>query len=194
MSLFCRWLISPERGLMKVALVVDGYNLIHSSPLLKKLLEKSLYLAQERLVHLVADFCSVEGIEGWVVFDAYRRSSLDTVEEVAPAVKMVLTGKGKTADSYIERFVLQKKSYYDYIYVVTQDFAQAMTVLDSKILPLSPKDFFKQIEISEQRLREKSCPSPFKFSPRMADYIKEELMHKLRKQKKQPSSSSHSSF
>ena len=165
---------------MKVALVVDGYNLIHSSPSLKKLWKKSLYLAQERLVHLVADFCSVEGTEGWVVFDAYRRSSLDTLEEVAPAVKMVLTGKGKTADSYIERFVLQNKSYYDYIYVVTQDFAQAMTVLDSKILPLSPKDFFKQVETSRQELKKRSSPSSFKFSPRIADYIKEELMYKLR--------------
>jgi hypothetical protein len=169
---------------MKVALVVDGYNLIHSSPVLKKLWEKSLHLAQERLVHLVADFCSAEEAEGWVVFDAYRRSSLDTVEEAAPAVKMVLTGKGRTADSYIERFVLQNKSYYDYIYVVTGDFAQAMTVLDSKILPLSPKDFFKQVETSRQELKKRSSPPLFKFSPRMADYIKEELMHKLRKQKK----------
>lgn len=168
---------------MKVALVVDGYNLIHSSPLLKKLWEKNLYLAQERLVHLVGDFCSVEGTEGWVVFDAYRRSSLDTVEEVTPALKMVLTGEGKTADSYIERFVLQNKSYYDYIYVVTQDFAQAMTVLDSKILPLSPKDFFKQVELSRQELKKRSSSSSFEFSARITDYIKEELMHKLRKQK-----------
>ena len=168
---------------MKVALVVDGYNLIHSSPLLKKLWEKNLYLAQERLVHLVGDFCSFEGTEGWVVFDAYRRSSLDTVEEVTPALKMVLTGEGKTADSYIERFVLQNKSYYDYIYVVTQDFAQAMTVLDSKILPLSPKDFFKQVELSRQELKKRSSSSSFEFSARITDYIKKELMHKLRKQK-----------
>jgi predicted RNA-binding protein with PIN domain len=145
--------------------------------------EKSLYLAQERLVHLVVDFCSVEGTEGWVVFDAYRRSSLDTVEEVTPALKMVLTGEGKTADSYIERFVLQNKSYYDYIYVVTQDFAQAMTVLDSKILPLSPKDFFKQVELSRQELKKRSSSSSFEFSARITDYIKKELMHKLRKQK-----------
>lgn len=169
---------------MKVALVVDGYNLIHTSPLLKKLWEKSVHMAQARLIHLVTNFCSLEGIQGWVVFDAYRRSSLDTVEEVTPAVRMVLTGKGKTADSYIEGFVLQKKSYYDYIYVVTADFAEAMTVLDSKILPLSPKDFLKQVEASEQKVKERSSPSPSKFSPRMADYIKEELMHKLRKQKK----------
>lgn len=169
---------------MKVALLVDGYNLIHASPLLKKLWEKSLYLAQQRLVHLVANFCSFEGIEGRVVFDAYRRSSHHTVEEVAPSVKMVLTGKGKTADSYIEGFVLQKKSDYDYMYVVTADFAQAMTVLDSKILPLSPRNFLKQVETCEQKLKEKSSPSPLEFSSRMADYVEEKLMHKLMKQKK----------
>ncbi len=169
---------------MKVALLVDGYNLIHASPPLKKLWEKSLYLAQERLVRLVANFCSFEGIEGWVVFDAYRRSSVDTVEEIAPSVKMVLTGKGKTADCYIERSVLQKKSDYDYMYVVTADFAQAMTVLDSKILPLSPRNFLKQVETCEQRLKEKSSPPHLEFSSRMADYVEGKLMHKLMRQRK----------
>lgn len=169
---------------MRVALVVDGYNLIHASPLLKKFWEKSVYLAQERLIHLVASFCSVEGIKGWVVFDAYRRSSVDTVEEVFPAVKMVLTGKGKTADSYIEGFVLQNKANYDYMYVVTADFAQAMTVLDKRVLPLSPKGFLKQVEACEQKLKERFSSSPLRFSSRMADYVEDELMHKLRKEKK----------
>lgn len=46
---------------MGIAIVVDAYNVIYSSSELKRLLEKSRYQAQEKLVNLMSSYCSLEG-------------------------------------------------------------------------------------------------------------------------------------
>jgi len=166
---------------MKTAILVDGYNVIYSSSKLKKLLKKSRHQAQEELVRLTSDYCCLEGVEGYVVFDAYRRPSLDTSEEEGSGLKIILTGKGETADSYIERFVSQYRSCYDYIYVITSDYSQGMTVVDENILVLSPENFFKEIESCQKALKESYLPSPPGSHPTMSDYLKDEVRKKLEK-------------
>ena len=164
---------------MKTAVLVDGYNVIYSFPRLKKLLKKSRNQAQEELVRLVDNYCCLEGVEGYVVFDAYRRPSLDTSEEAGSGLKIILTGKGETADSYIERFVSQYRSCYNYIYVITSDYSQGMTVVDEKVLVLSPENFFKEIESCQKALKESYLPSPPGSHPTMSDYLRDEVRKKL---------------
>jgi len=170
---------------MGVAVLVDGYNVIHSSSKLKRLLEGSKYQAQERLVNLVSNYCSLEGIRGYVVFDAYKGPFLEREEKINSKLKVILTGKGKTADSYIERFVSQNKVYYDYIYVVTSDYSQRRTVDDKKVLFLSPQNFLKEIEACQKVLIENYLISPPKFYPRVSDYLKNEVKKKLQKIRKE---------
>ncbi|MFQ5835353.1 MAG: NYN domain-containing protein [bacterium] len=164
---------------MKVAILVDGYNVVYSSPLLRRLLKKSVYQAQEGLIRLVSNYFSMKGVEGYVVFDAYRRPYLDTRQEISTNLKIILTGKGKTADSYIESFTSQYKSSYDYIYVVTADYSQRMTVLDKGILLLSPQDFLREIETCQKALTKKYSSIPPGSHLRVSDYLEDGVRKKL---------------
>jgi len=164
---------------MGIAILVDGYNVIYSSSELKRLLEKNRYQAQEKLVNLMSSYCSLEGREGYVVFDAYRGHCLKSEEEIGSNLKIILTGTGETADSYIEKFVSQKKAYYDYIYVVTSDYSQRRTADDKKVLFLSPQNFLKEIEAYQKVLRETYFSSPSKACLRVSDYLKSEVKERL---------------
>ena len=165
--------------MMKVAILVDGYNVIYSSPLLKRLLKKSAYRAQEGLIRLVSNYFSMKGVEGYVIFDSYRRPCQDTEKEISTNLKIILTGKGKTADSYIERFTSQYKSYYDYIYVVTADYSQRMTVVDKGILLLSPQNFLGEVETCQKALTKKYSSIPPESHLRVSDYLEDGVRKKL---------------
>ncbi len=168
---------------MKVAVLVDGYNVIYSSPVLKRLLKKSIYQAQDALINLVSNYFSVKGVEGYVVFDAYRRPCLDTRDEISTNLKVIFTGKGKTADCYIESFTSQHKSYYDYIYVVTADYSQRMTVVDSGILLLSPQNFLREVETCQKDLTKKYSSTP--SSSHLSDYLQDGVRKRLERLKDQ---------
>jgi len=170
---------------MEIVLLVDGYNVIHSSSKLKRLLKRSKYQAQERLVSLVSTYCSFQGIKGYVVFDAYKRPSLDSEEKISSELKVILTGKGKTADCYIERFVSQNKVHYDYIYVITSDYPQRRTVDDKKVLFLSSRNFLKETEACQKVVAESYLSSPPKSHLRVSDYLENEVKEKLQRMREE---------
>ncbi|MCD6083241.1 NYN domain-containing protein [Candidatus Aerophobetes bacterium] len=163
---------------MRKLIVVDGYNVIYKSSSLRKMLKKSPYQAQMELVNLVLNYCSSRMMEAYVVFDAYRRPCSDTEETISSKLKVIFTGKGKTADSYIEEFIFQKKSFYDYIYVVTSDYSQGMTVMDKKVLPISPKNFLEELNSHHEVLRERYLSSP-ESRVSLSDYLERETRKKL---------------
>jgi len=159
--------------------LVDGYNVIHQSPYLRSLLKRSVHQAQEKLISLMSNYCSLGKIEGCLIFDAYRRPSSEIEEEISPELKVVFTGKGKTADSYIEKFIFQRKLCYDYIYVITSDYSQRMTVADKKVLFISPRNFLEQLISCQKNLaREYSSTFP-ESHPKLSDYLEEKVKRKL---------------
>lgn len=166
---------------MKKLVVVDGYNVIYSSEYLKRILRRSLYQAQAKLINLVLNYCCFEMIQGYVVFDAYRRPYPDTKEEISPELKVIFTGKGKTADSYIEKFVFQRKSRYDCIYVITSDYSQGMTVMDKKVLLISPERFLEELTFRQKTLNKRyNRSSSLDSHPRLSDCLKREAREKLK--------------
>lgn len=166
---------------MKTAYLVDGYNVIYSSPFLKKLLEKDIFLAQEELVRQVLGYCCQEEVEGWIVFDAYRRPLGNVVEKLTNLIRVVFTGAGQTADSYIESFVSRNKSRYDYIYVVTFDYPEMMTVVDKHILLYSPRSFLKEIASGRETRRREDFSFRTYSGPRLFDYLGKEVIDQLRR-------------
>ena len=165
---------------MGTIILIDGYNVIHSSFGMSKLLKSSKYQAQERLVSLVSKYCSWQDIEGYVVFDAYRRDCSASKEIISSRLKVVLTGRGETADSYIERFVSLNKIDYEHIYVITSDYSQRRTLEDEKVLFLSPQNFLKEIESCQNVLENYSSSLP-KSRMRVFDCLKDEVREKLEK-------------
>lgn len=161
---------------MKIVLI-DGYNVIHHSPFLKELLLRSVYKAQAELVRMTCEYCSVENIQGYVVFDAYRHPGGEVEEKISSLVKVVYTGEGKTADSYIERFIAQNKSRYAYIYVITSDYLEGETVLDKHILPISPKSFLQEVKSSHDFIKKKY----FSDGPFMNYFLSGDLIRKIQR-------------
>jgi predicted RNA-binding protein with PIN domain len=101
-------------------LIVDGYNVIHALPSLKRLMqEASLESARDSLVERVSVISMVTGVEVTVVFDSNRAASGS--ESMVGDVRVVFTRKGHSADHAIERLAYRAGEVGDVITVATSD-------------------------------------------------------------------------
>jgi predicted RNA-binding protein with PIN domain len=101
-------------------MVVDGYNVIHAWPSLKRLLdEASLEASRDELVDRLSVLGLVTGTEVTVVFDSRRAAA--SSEEVVEGVRVMYTRKGHSADHAIERIAYQARDAGDVITVATSD-------------------------------------------------------------------------
>jgi predicted RNA-binding protein with PIN domain len=101
-------------------LIVDGYNVIHAWPSLKRLLDQaSLEAARDQLVDRLSVLGMVTGAEVTVVFDSNRAAA--SSEEVVEGVRVMFTRKGHSADHAIERIAYRAADAGDVITVATSD-------------------------------------------------------------------------
>ena len=95
---------------MKPLLIVDGYNVIGAW----KEAERKRYTiveARDKLLHMLMEHSGYMGEEVVLVFDGYRSEKTGTTLDQHGPVTMVYTKRGETADSYIERLVVQSPKY-----------------------------------------------------------------------------------
>ncbi len=109
-------------------LIVDGYNVINAWKELSVLAVDSLDHARHKLLERLASYGAFRDMRVVVVFDAYERTGEAVLEENA-AVTVVFTAAGETADSYIERLTYEVVRRGETVYVVTNDWAEQLTVL-----------------------------------------------------------------
>ena len=89
-------------------LIVDGYNVIHAWPSLKRLLSTaSLEAAREQLIRRLSVLGMISGEELTVVFDAHHSKAMSSSEEMVDGVRVIFTRKGHSADHSIERLAYQ---------------------------------------------------------------------------------------
>ena len=100
--------------------IVDGYNVIHAWPSLKRLLnDTSLEAARDQLIDRLSVLGMVTGAEVTVVFDSNRAAA--SSEEMVEGVRVVFTRKGHSADHAIERIAYRAAELGDVITVATSD-------------------------------------------------------------------------
>jgi len=103
-------------------LIVDGYNVIHAWPSLKRLLTTaSLEAARDKLVERLAVLGMVTGDDVTVVFDAHHSNAMSNSEETVDGVRVVFTRKGHSADHSIERLAYRSSEKGEIITVATSD-------------------------------------------------------------------------
>ncbi len=103
-------------------LIVDGYNVIHAWPSLKRLTtEATLEAARDRLIERVAVLGMVTGESVTVVFDAHHSSAMANSEDTVDGVRVIFTRKGHSADHAIERIAYTARDAGDIITVATSD-------------------------------------------------------------------------
>ncbi len=101
-------------------LIVDGYNVIHAWPSLKRELEEAgLEAARDRLVERMVVLGVISGVEITVVFDSHRAAA--SSEEMIEGVRVIFTRKGHSADHAIERLAYRSAEAGDMITVATSD-------------------------------------------------------------------------
>ena len=101
-------------------LIVDGYNVVHAWPSLKRELDEAgLEAARDRLIERMALLGMVTGAEVTVVFDSHRAAA--SSEEVIEGVRVMFTRKGHSADHAIERLAYLAAEAGDVITVATSD-------------------------------------------------------------------------
>ena len=102
--------------------IVDGYNVIHAWPQLKRLMgDASLEAARDKLIERLSVFGMVVGADVTVVFDADHSTARANSEEDVEGVHVLFTRKGHSADHAIERIAYAASQVGDVITVATSD-------------------------------------------------------------------------
>lgn len=88
-------------------LIVDGYNIVHAWPELKRVLEtRGLEDARMRLIHHLSEYAAHSGSQVTVVFDSHLRSETREPAEVIDGVTVRFGTRTASADHVIERLAL----------------------------------------------------------------------------------------
>jgi len=106
-------------------LVVDGYNIIHAWPSLKRLLGVSLEAARDKLIERLSVYGLVTGAEVTVVFDSHQKASRTNAEQLVEGVRVIFTRRGHSADQVIERIAYEATGAGGVVTVATSDHSQS---------------------------------------------------------------------
>lgn len=130
-------------------LLVDGYNMIGAWPELRKLKDKDLSLARDRLVEMLAEYQAYTGYQVKVIFDAHMVEGIGKNEH-NHRVDVVYTRKSETADERIEKLVHELKRIDTRIHVATSDFTEQSLIFGSGALRKSARELLLEIEVTEK--------------------------------------------
>ena len=137
-------------------LVVDGYNILHAWPTLKRLAsEASLEAARDKLVERLAVLGMITGETVTVVFDAHHSTAMSNSEETVDGVRVVFTRRGHSADHAIERIAYQASEEGDVITVATSDRFQSDLVRGMGGAVISALEFERRVVEAENEMTRK---------------------------------------
>ena len=132
-------------------LIVDGYNVVNAWKELSVLAADSLAHAREKLLDRLASYGAFRALRVVVVFDAYERAGEAALEENA-AVTVIYTAAGETADSYIERLAYDVVRRGETVYVVTNDWAEQLSILGSGAYRRSARELIEDCRRARQEM------------------------------------------
>lgn len=88
---------------MAVHLIIDGYNLIRRSPMLRREDEVALELARESLLERLRRYKRIRSHRITVVFDGASRTGAPSSPGQEKGIRVVFSGRNETADAVIKR-------------------------------------------------------------------------------------------
>jgi len=133
--------------------IVDGYNVIHAWPQLKRLLDDaSLEASRDKLIERLSVFGMVAGADVTVVFDAHHSTARTSSEELVEGVHVMFTRKGHSADHAIERIAYEASQAGDAITVATSDRFQRDLVRGMGGAVISALELERRVVEAEQEL------------------------------------------
>lgn len=169
------------------ALIVDGYNLIHSHPRLSSLVRTDMDSAREGLVRELMPLAAPDffGLV-MVVFDAASWGGQEPVVEDRGGLVVVFTRRRQTADSFIEAAAraLLSGGHASSITVATSDRALRVVTEGFGALSVNTESLLKMVDEAKEEVREemrkRTAPSRHPLEERVTPEIRALLDH-LRK-------------
>ena len=130
---------------MALHLVIDGYNLIRSSPSLSRQESHGLEEGREALLTRLSAYKKIKPRPITVVFDAAESFHLSTTKEQVRGIKVTYSPAGKTADQIIIKMARRLGSQ---ALVVTSDRPLAQAVEAAGATAVSSSDFEDRMEMA----------------------------------------------
>lgn len=138
----------------KSYLLVDGYNVLHALPELKKLSETDINAARDKLIDILMNYQGFRSEKVILVFDAYKvRGGRESVEDYS-GLSVVYTKEAETADKYIERATHEKVKQNAIVRVASSDALEQAIVFGAGALRISAREFWLHVAAVEDEIRE----------------------------------------
>lgn len=140
---------------LKEYLIIDGYNVINGWPELKKLAVENFEESRRQLIEMMAEYQSFKGLHIIIVFDAHMVKGNMEKSDMIKGIKIIFTKEGETADSYIEKFILQL-SKKNRAAVVTNDWAEQQMILGGGATRISIREFIIDFDRAKNSINKKT--------------------------------------
>ncbi len=137
---------------MKV-LIVDGYNVIRTSPPYSQIAAQDLDSARAALVSDVAAYAQGEW-NATVVFDGGRNPHSDGMAHRAAGIRIVFSKYGTEADTVIEQLARTHREQGDVVEVVTSDAQTQWAVMGGTVARRSSAEFSAELRAGDAEWRE----------------------------------------
>jgi len=135
-------------------LLVDGYNIIFSWNSLKKIADKSLEDARNKLIDILGDYQGYKKINLILVFDAYLvKGGIGSICRYND-IYVVYTKEAETADNYIERTATRLKGKYK-VMVATSDRLEQVIIMSKGAVRISAKELEEDVKAAKKHIKEK---------------------------------------
>ena len=134
--------------------IVDGYNVIHAWPELKKM-QTDISEARDRLIHILSEYGAYEKYDMTIVFDALFTENEEQIEQMGEHLTVIYTGAGETADSCIERLVYASVRKGQEVHVVSSDGAVESVILGAGAYRHPVLEFWCSVRKVKRHLRDK---------------------------------------
>ena len=134
-------------------LIVDGYNIIFAWPELKAMSKINLDSAKEKLADILSNYQGFAGITVILVFDAYKVSGGQGLEEKYHNIYVVHTKEGQTADAYIEKTV-HEKAGEALITVATNDRLEQTIVFGDGAQRMSASELYELMRDTSKKIED----------------------------------------
>jgi predicted RNA-binding protein with PIN domain len=134
-------------------ILVDGYSLLHNWPELAPGQPRHSARAREELVHVLTRYYDATGTPVTIFFDGSGAPAGTPPPESNPAVEVLFSRAGQTADQMIER-AAHRFSAYGEVLAVTDDMAERDTVTGMGGLASSCANFIRMVESALTELQD----------------------------------------
>lgn len=142
------------RHIKNNVLLIDGYNIINAWEFLAKAANENLEDARFKLNNMISEYADYNGIQTYIVYDAYKVKSVVNRVEKMKNLTIVFTKENQTADSYIEKFIHDYKyKRNSIIRVATNDLVEQNMILGKGAARLTARELLLEVRKSKEDIK-----------------------------------------